>query len=64
MVPEYLTHRYRHIPATSYAEAVRKFYARYGYVPALVFGHPGCGDALESQYVPAGHYACAVREEE
>ena len=57
---EYIRHNYKFIPAKSHAEACREFYERYGYVPAPVFGPVGCGDALESNYVHKGEYACAI----
>jgi hypothetical protein len=60
---DYLAHTYRFIPAADYHAAVSTFYKKYGYVPAPVFGHPGCGDALESNYVAPGIYACAIRRE-
>lgn len=60
---EYMRHTYKSIRAGSYAEAVTAFFKKYGYTPAPVFGPPGCGDALESKFVPAGYYFCAVRQE-
>ena len=57
----FLAHQYSLVQAASYKEAVDAFFRRHHYAPAPVFGPVGCGDALESRYVPKGFYYCALR---
>lgn len=59
-VPQYRDYTYRAVRAESAAVARARYAKLWGYVPDVVFGPVGCGDAPESPYVHAGEYNCAL----